>query len=155
MITTLLFDFSRVLLHPKDKTYTEGLNKLYKTKRHELDFSFFNFFELNEELLTYLENIKHTVSLNIFTTEDIQNAPEVKKRIRKLFVNVFSAKQLGISKKEATSYLSIAASLHAAPEEILFIDDTQENLLYAAKAGLQTFHYQTNSELIKKLQSML
>jgi len=55
MPTALLSDFSRVLLRPKDKAYTGGLNALHKRLLAELrgTYSIFDHYELNEELLDF------------------------------------------------------------------------------------------------------
>lgn len=87
----LLFDFSRVLLFPKDPTYTGSLNGLYKEHKNDPDFNFFHYFELNEELLTYLDGIKDKANLYIFTSESIQDAPEIAPRVAEVFKQVYSA----------------------------------------------------------------
>ncbi len=100
MITTLLFDFSRVLLFPKNSEYQGMLNPLHAGNFTKSDYHFFDYFELNEELLGYLEKIKDKFGLNIFTTGNIQNAPEVRERINPIFKRVFAAGEMGVSKKD-------------------------------------------------------
>ena len=40
------------------------------------------------------------------------------------------------------------------PKEIIFIDDTIENIYPAKEAGLQTISYTSNKQLIKELQNL-
>ena len=67
-VTVLLFDFSRVLLFAKERGYTGLLNPLHaRLMRCNKRYGFFDYFELNEELLKFLEKIKDKFDLFIFT----------------------------------------------------------------------------------------
>ena len=155
MITTLLFDFSRVLLFAKDKNYKEDLNPLNKKLLEENpNYDFLNYFELNQELLNFLETIKDKFELCIFTSGSIQNAKEIRPKLDKVFKNIFSAEELDLSKKESAGYTEIAKKINKTPSEILFIDDSQANIQAASEAGLNTFQYQDNESLIEKIKSI-
>lgn len=151
MIKALLFDFSRTLLFPKDKTYTGGLNDLHKKIQENPNYNFLESFELNKELLDYLETIKNKFGLHIFTSESIQEDPAIKDDLAKIFTKIFSAKEIGLSKKDPKAYQFIAKELNLNTDEILFIDDSSENLESAKTAGLQTLQYKDNS-IIKELK---
>jgi HAD superfamily hydrolase (TIGR01509 family) len=154
MIKVLLFDFSRVLLHPIDKTYFGSLNSLHKQLKDNESFYVFHYFELNEQILEYLETIKGKLRLAIFTTDIIQDDPLIKERIDPLFEKIYSASKLGITKKTNESYDFLAKDLNVKPEEILFIDDTESNIIPANEAGFKTHHYKNNGELLKFLKSI-
>lgn len=147
MIKAMLFDFSRTLLFPKDKTYTGGLNDLYKKISENQNYNFLEYFELNTELLDYLETIKNKFGLHIFTSESIQNDPAIKNNLTNIFTKIFSAKQMGLSKKDPKAYEFISRKLNLNPNEILFVDDSSENLELAKTAGLQTLQYKDNSTI--------
>lgn len=151
MITTLLFDFSRVLLFSKDAEYKGMLNSLHSENSKKPDYRFFDYFELNEELLDYLEKIKDRFSFYIFTTGTIQNVAEVRERTDPIFKRVFAAAEVKVSKKESEAYLKIAKEMGKNPNEILFIDDTKENVKAAKEAGLKTIHYHSNKQIFTKL----
>lgn len=155
MITTLLFDFSRVILNVKDKNYSGLLNTLYKEMSSKPDYNFFNYFELNKELLKLLETIKSKCPLYIFTTGSIQNVPEVRKRIDPIFRKIYSAEELELDKKDPQSYLYISKDLGKSPEEILFTDDQSENIKAAETAGLKAVRYQSNEQLISELSKIM
>lgn len=138
MIKALLFDFSRTLLFPTDKNYLGGLNSLYRELQQKENFKFLEHFELNNELLNYLVTVKNKFGLYIFTSESIQEDPAIKSDLAIIFTKVFSAKETGLSKKDPKSYELIAKELNISPNEILFIDDSQENLNAAKIAGLNT-----------------
>lgn len=155
MITTLLFDFSRVLLNVKDKSYTGFLNDLHKEMSSQLDYNFFDYFELNEELLKFLETIKGKYSLYIFTTGSVQNVPEVRKRIDPIFRKIYSSEELAFNKKDPQSYLFIAKDLNKNPGEMLFTDDQSENIKSAQTAGLITIQFQSNKQFMNELSKIM
>jgi putative hydrolase of the HAD superfamily len=49
--------------------------------------------------------------------------------------------ELKLAKPDPEIYRKTAEALNAAPEEILFIDDREENIAAAAALGFQTLHY--------------
>lgn len=151
--SVLLFDFSRVLLHPKDKTIP-SLNGLYRELQKQDSFNFFEHFELNLELLQFLKSIHDKYRLYILTSEVIQNAPEIQKNITEVFDQVFSAQELGLSKKDPAIYQHIAEKIETKPEEIMFIDDTNANIEAAKKSRLQTILYASNATLMHKLNQL-
>lgn len=155
MITTLLFDFSNTLLFANDKNYSGGLNKLHKELfAANPNYNFWDYFELNNGLLNYLETKKDKYNLYIFTSGSIQNVPVVKERLDKIFKGVYSAEELNTSKKDMDAFIIISKLIKTAPREILFIDDDQQNLDAANSAGLNTILFTSNDEVIKKINEL-
>ena len=155
MIKVLIFDFSRVLLNVKDKSYKGFLNNLHKEKFQQPGYNFFDYFELNEELLLFLDKLKDRYPLYIFTTGSVQNVAEVKKRIEPIFRKIYSAEELVLNKKAPQSYLYIAKDLNKKPSEILFTDDQFENIQAAEAAKLVTIHFQSTTQFINDLSTVL
>lgn len=156
MITTLLFDFSRVLLHPKDPQYTGTMNGLNnELSAQNPHYVFFDYFVINTELLDFLKPLKATLSINMFTTDVIQEKPEVKAFTDPIFERTFKANDLGIAKTDPHAYAVIAKELGKLPEEILFVDDTAENIAAAQQAGLQTIQYTSNATLFEKINQLI
>lgn len=155
MITTYLFDFSRVLLFPKDKSYTGELNTLYRdlTKRGVSDF--WEYYEWNEQLLSYLEGIKDKIGLYVFTSGLIQDAPELKGRLNKVFKKVYSSEKLGLNKKESDSFVAVAKDIGVQPENILFIDDSETNIKAAKQANVNVLLYRDYGNLMMRLNEIL
>lgn len=152
MITTLLFDFSNTLLFARDKSYSGGLNKLHKELfTANQAYNFWDYFELNSGLLSYLETKKDRYNLYIFTSGSVQNVPVVKERLDKIFKGTYSAEELNTSKKDIEAFMIISKLIKTAPREILFIDDDQQNLDAANSAGLNVLKYTNNTEIILKI----
>lgn len=148
MIKALLFDFSRTLLFPKDKNYTGSLNDLYKQNRDNPDFNFFAYFVLNAELIDYLKSVKEKFKLYIFTSESVQNDPAIIIDLNKVFDKIYSAKEIGLSKKDINSYKHIVSDLNLNPNEILFVDDSVENIKVSKTLGINTHVFSSNKECI-------
>jgi FMN phosphatase YigB (HAD superfamily) len=152
MITSILSDFSKVVLNPKDKNYTGTLNGLYRELKNKgISFDFFDYFELNNQLLDLYIQLKSKYTVNLFTTGSIQNAPEIKERVNSVFEHIFSAEELGLDKKSTNSYKVIAEKIKTPTNQILYIDDQPENVDAAKKAGMETLLYEDYQKLYDKV----
>ncbi len=73
MIKAVVTDFSRVLLFPIDDSYIGGLNALNnKLLAENPQYSFWEYFRVNKELLDYYRELNSQVPVFVFTTETIQ-----------------------------------------------------------------------------------
>lgn len=148
MTKAILFDFSRVLLFPIDDGYFGSLNELHKQNLSDPNYSIVGHFKLNTDLLDYLKTVQ--VPLYILTSETIQDAPEFQEYLTP-FKKIYSAQKLGMNKKEVEVYKFIANDLGLETNEILFIDDSAENVKAAHEIGLKTIQYQSNEQVLKEL----
>ncbi len=146
MVKALLFDFSRVLLFPKGSDPVESLNGKYRELLEQGEFDFFEHYRLNEELMDFIYKLQDDYELFLFTSETIQEAPELKEELS-VFKRIFSGTRMNLDKKEPVAYETIAREIGADIEEIVFIDDSMLNLTAAAQAGMQVIHYQNNEQL--------
>ncbi len=151
MIKAIIVDFSRVILHPKDINYSGKLNDLHRDLSVQDEYNILGYFDLNKALLNYLEKLKGAYKLYIYTTDVIQDDPEIRKVIDPIFDNVYRAKDIGLSKQDTKSYEFIIKELKLDPEEILFIDDSIGNIKAAEKVGINTILFTSNKDLFEKL----
>lgn len=151
MVKALLFDFSRVLLFPKGADPVESLNGKYRELMKAGQFDFFEHFRLNDELLDIIYRLQDDFDLYLFTSETIQEAPELQESLE-IFQKIFSAQQMNLDKKDPVSYQELAREMRVAPEEVLFIDDSLVNLASAAQTGMQVVHYKSNEQLTDSLR---
>jgi len=154
-ITTLLFDFSWVLMFPKDPEYHGKVNELHFKLNKKPDYHFFDHFKLNQELLDYLVKLKERFSINIFTAGHVQDLPEVREKLDSVFEKIYSKSGVGLEKTNPEAYKFIAKDLGKEVGEILFIDDTDKNVKAAKKAGLQTIVFKSNDKLFKELNKLI
>lgn len=158
MITTILSDFSWVIVFPKDKKYKGALNHLHFKLSEEIgDYDFYDYFKFNKEILDFYQFLKdkYSISLNIFTTGVLQNHPQAKQKLEPIFDNIFSAYDTDLEKTNPDSYLSIAKKLGKDPSEILFIDDKEEFIKAARKADLNVLLYENLMSLKKSIRKSL
>lgn len=155
MIKAFLFDFSRTILFPKDKNYGGELNALHKALSKQNDYNFLDHFKLDEGLLSYLETIKDKYELYIFTSGSIQNAPEIKSRLDKIFKKIFSAEGIGFSKKDPKAYEYISDQIGITPDEVIFVDDSEPNIEAAKQAKMNVFLYKDFRDLREKVAKIL
>lgn len=68
------------------------------------------------------------------------------------FDHVFVSSTIGMRKPEVDAYRWVADAMNVAPEEILFIDDTLENVEGARRAGLETRWIRSASDVVEALR---
>ena len=152
MMKAVITDFSRVLLFPKDDTFKSGLNALNNQLLDKNpDYDFWQYFKVNNELLNYYKSLN--IPVYIFTSETIQDHPAVKNLFGSIFKDVFSAKKLGLNKKEARTYKHLAKILDHTPSEIFYIDDNHDNFTAAKKAGCKAILLKSNDDVVGKLNT--
>lgn len=153
----IIFDFSRVFLFPKDPDYAGSLNAKNKEliEKYGSGYKFLEHFRLNEELLELSKKLSETYQLYIFTTDNIQDNSEIKPTLDKIFTKIFKAKELEVMKSESRAYELIAETLCLKSNEIIYIDDTLENIDAAKKAGLNAIHYKDNEQLFDVLNKII
>ncbi len=147
MIKALVSDFSRVLLSPKDKNYTDGLNALHKKLSAGGRYDFWSYFQLNQELIDFYKILAKKIDLYLFTSEYIQEHPSIRPHMEEIFKTVFSGANLDLKKTDTQAYKTIAEKINLKPEEILYIDDKQVNIDAAKKAGMAIILYESNKQL--------
>lgn len=158
MYTTILSDFSRVIIKAKDKSYLGALNPVHRelTAKFGEQYDVFEYFELNTKLLDFYKSLKSKYSLNLFTTDVIQNHPLVRPQLELVFENIFSANDHNLHKKDSAAYLFVVDKLKTQPENVIYIDDQMGNIEAAKKAGMTTIHYADNdNETIEQISLLL
>lgn len=156
MIKAILSDFSETLLFPKHMENHHNLNGLHHRLVEEFgSYNAWDYFILNEELLGFYKTLKPKIPLYLFTTDSVQDQPQIQERLMEIFNEIISAKTYNINKKTPDAYEFIAQKINLKPEEILFIDDRDVNLEPAAKAGVKTLQYENNEKLFKDIQNYL
>lgn len=155
----VIIDFSRVLLFPNDRNYTGSLNDLHKQLAISdagYNYNFFNYFNLNEELLTFLANInRNTNSVYLFTSDSVQEHPAIADKVNAAVNTVFSARKLGIDKSDPRAFQKLTRLLKISPGQILYIDDQKISIRAARLAKLRTLLYENNSETAKTIEAFL
>jgi HAD superfamily hydrolase (TIGR01549 family) len=147
----LLFDFSQTLFFSKNRVDQRTLNTQHRGHSTSQDYSVFDYFEFNQELLDFAGSLKDQYQLYIFTSGTMATeVPELRDYLTD-FKKVYSGSQMGLSKQHPDSYKAVAKDIGLPPAEIVFIDDSQANCDAAQEAGLKTIRYTSNEEVMRKL----
>lgn len=141
-ITTLVFDFNRVLIYA-----TEQTAEIPQVSQSEWETA------LNHPLLNYLQTLPPSLTLHIYSSSLVLQHPQLVAQLQPPFQEIFLSKKLNLSKSHPDSYRSLAATLHTAPENILFVDDQPFNVEAARTAGWNALQFNTNQELFTQLKS--
>ncbi len=149
MTKSIITDFSRVLLFPKDKKYTGKLNQLHQDLVKNGDYDFWEYFKLNEELLGFYKNQK--LPVYIFTTGHIQEYPPLKQKLEGVFEGIFTATGMDVQKDQKETYEKLAGMIGVEPNEIAYVDDLLKNVEAASKAGCQVIQFTGNKGVIEFL----
>lgn len=155
MIKVLLFDFARVIIFPKDVSYTGKLSDLYRRLTRQKK-SIFDYYRLNYELLSALKKYKNKYQLAILTSSEfLPFHPEVLPKINNLFEPIIYSGETGFQKYQPACYTKTAQLLKVVPSEILFTDDSTANVEAAVDAKIQAVRYLDNQDLLTKIDKML
>jgi|APSaa5957512622_1039677.scaffolds.fasta_scaffold04663_6 HAD superfamily hydrolase (TIGR01549 family) len=141
MIKAIISDLSRVILFSKDKNYTGSLNSFHSEKLKDGDYNFWEYFELNGQLVKQYQELSKKCNLYIFTTQYIQEYPPIKTKLEKFIKKVFIANDIGFKKDQPEAFQYILDELQLQPEEIIYIDDLERNIIAAKSLSIKTIHY--------------
>lgn len=151
----ILSDLGAVLLFSTDKSYKGKLNPIYEVEKEKENFRFFDYFDLNTELLDYYRKLKDKgLEFFIITEGFIQNDPAIKKSLYEVFSHIYSGKKLGYSKKDPSLYSELAVLLKHDVRDILYIDDSEENINAANEAGINGIRHIDNVTTIRQLSHL-
>lgn len=155
MIKAVISDFSRVLLSPIDAGYAGGLNALQRELTAKGSYNFWEHFRLNQDLLAFYRDLRAQIGVYMFTSEYIQEHPELQPHLDGVFQRVFSGARLGLKKTDIASYTEIARSIGLLPQQILYVDDNEANCDAARSAGMVVVRFESNDQAIERIREAL
>jgi HAD superfamily hydrolase (TIGR01509 family) len=154
MKRTFIFDFSRVILFPKDKLYEGKLNPLNQELKSEKgdSYNILDHFELNTRLLDLVKQLKAKgYPVMVFTSGVIQNEHDIRAQIDPVFDSILSGKDFAKTKSDPEAYRMLLGYIEKQADEVVFIDDSPANIQAANSIGLTAILYTTVNELEKEL----
>lgn len=104
-------------------------------------YSVFEHFRFDHELLKLVATLKGKVKLYLFTNGILHEVPEIRKELDSVFDHLYTTKDVGYKKDSPKAFTKLAEILQVTPEEILFFDDTLENIEAARGAGVTAHQY--------------
>lgn len=149
MIKVFISDFWHVVLFPKDFQIRGSSTKLSKVVGME--------YTLNEELLTFYSKIKkeYSLQLAIYSSGSLFKMPELQPFLTPIFDKGYSVSDIRFEKDNPDSFRFLAKQFNVQTSEMIFIDDTPDNLEAAVEAGVMTVHYRNNEQAIAEINDLL
>ncbi len=110
-------------------------------------------YELNQELLKTMARIKEEKDIAIYVFTQSKPA-EYEWCVQALsFANrIYNARALGIDKGTVEGYETLLEHIHVPPQNILFIDDSEDNIQAAKSADYNTIRYTDNESLFQTMK---
>jgi putative hydrolase of the HAD superfamily len=139
-------DFSDALGKVVPKKCGEKAKKMYKDK-----FVFF------PEVIGLIEKLKSEgFRLSILSNMFPYQAEIIKKiNGRSLFSDLFFSCERGLKKPDLEFYELVIKEMDVRPQECLFIDDKEENLLPAEKLGMKTVLAKNQEQIVKDVWAII
>ncbi len=94
---------------------------------------------------------RYTVALISNLTDEMMRHIVRTHDLKRRFDALFFSNRLGMMKPEPQMFRHVLRSLHARPEETLFIDDTRSNIAAAKTLGMRTIHCRSAAQLKRDL----
>ena len=154
MIDTVIFDFAGVILNPIQDSTVDEVTEIHKEIFPKDPYYFANHFEINDALLDFLKTKKDKFNFVIFTSMMLKDEPELREKVGVVFTKIYSAAELQMRKNDPYSFNSILKDLNKTPDEVLFIDDSEDNIASAKSLGIQTLLYKNNQGVMELINSL-
>lgn len=112
----------------------------------------------DENLLAYLKSLKPRYRLGVLSNAWSDSESEIRARLPGLldwFDDVIFSAQIGMAKPDVRVYRLAVERLGVQPSEAVFLDDVDENITGALKAGLHAIRVCSSEQVITELQRLL
>lgn len=102
---------------------------------------------LRKDYKLYL--LSNTNSIHFKVVEEIFKTDSGEESFTSLFDRVFLSYEMGLKKPDKRIYEKVVQEIGAKPEQCLFFDDLEENLIAAKEVGLETHHINHPKALVE------
>ncbi len=99
--------------------------------------------------------LSNTNAVHIEGVEEILNQQHQINSLSALFEKTYFSHHIHCRKPDPQAYLHILEENNLKPQETLFLDDNEDNILAAESLGMQVLHIHQNSNEILKLSVLL
>ena len=110
--------------------------------------------KVNYDLLSCIKDLRKRYKIYLLTdTIDQHDEYNKTRNIYTRFDRVFKSFEEHFLKTDINAFKNVLKKIHAKPEEILFIDDLEENVLNAKQLGINSIIYKNLKQLKDKLKN--
>lgn len=102
--------------------------------------------------ITYLESLRSSHKISLLSNTNDIHMDKVRRKLKLVsdksledyFDFTFLSQEIGYRKPEAATFQLVCETLNAKPNEILFIDDSEQHIIGAQQVGMNTIHFKQN-----------
>jgi len=122
----------------------------------EIQKIFLDSYSINNEMLNYLLELKKKYKLVLFSNNYEDLFTHIKKvyKLDKYFDYTFSSSDIKFKKPEKKSYKHVLGKIKAKPNEVLFVDNKEKNIIVAKQLGLKTIMFKDINQLKEILEKV-
>jgi len=106
---------------------------------------------LNQPLVNLIKNLKTLFKVGYLSNAENFFYSYIHQRLDPLFDFGYTSWQLGLRKPDTPIYQVVLEKQQLSPSQVVFIDDTQKNLVAPQQLGLKTILYQNNQQFLSDL----
>ena len=107
-----------------------------------------------KELIQYVRGLKKDLTLVILTNCDEESKLQILEELEEdhPFDHIISSSDLGIAKPNPDVYRTILERLEVKPKQVLYFDDSVDNVYAAEDIGIQAYVYRSLPEFIIRVK---
>lgn len=144
----------------KDKAIWNDIKKRFSLSEADLvqlKLDFYAGDRLNTKFYTYLQHLHRDYTIAILSNAWLSGREiySEKYHLDKIVDQMILSAEEGLIKPYKKIFQLTILRLEVKPEEILFIDDSLENIKAAKAVGMHTIHFQSTDETITKMKKLL
>ncbi len=112
---------------------------------------------VDHHLVAFIDQIRQGYKSGLISNAWLSLRPliEVEWKIDHLFDDVLISAEMGVTKPDPAIYNRSLANLDVNPKNALFVDDFKVNIHAAESLGMKTVWYQSTSQTIEAVESLL
>jgi putative hydrolase of the HAD superfamily len=113
--------------------------------------------EVDGDLLGVVQSLRqHGLRCYVGTNQERYRTAYLRNEMRfaEHFDGVFASTELGAAKPDAAFYLKVTQALNLPPDEILFWDDSEQNVAAARAVGWQAEHYISREKFVERMANL-
>lgn len=123
----------------------------------ELRLMYHDNIHINEEMINLVKKLRNNYKTYIVSNESLEGlSTKIKKfELHNYFDSIFNSARLGFAKPEKKLFEYVLKEINLKPEETIFTDDQEKNIIAAHELEMYSFRFQTVKQLRTDLFELL
>jgi len=104
--------------------------------------------------MDFISDLRKTYKVYILSdTVNVAQDDNLTQTLKSKFDGYFVSYEQGFKKPDKKAFLNILSKINSKPEECIFIDDTEKNIIAANQLGIKSFLYKNLKQLKKEIRA--